>query len=441
MTGSSNVTIIGAGWAGLASAVALAAKGYKIELFEASAQAGGRARLINNGDMDLDNGQHILLGAYHELLGLLSLLDLDEAELFTRSRLHLNMHCLQGPGLQLSVPKLTSPLHMLTALLGAKGISLREKWCIIRCWSAMMRSGFRIKRDQSVADYLQQQSPRLIKLFWRPICIAALNTDIDKASMQVFMNVLNRSFTGSRSNSDVLLPRTCLHKVLPQPALDYIQRQGGIVRTSERLVKINIGATGVTDIETSKGNYPVSQLVLATPFEQCARLLAIHDQFSSIAKSLTAMKHQPITTVYMQFPEHIQLDGNMQGLCDGISQWFIDRRSCGQAGLIAAVISAEGAHMQMDKQALVEAVIAETRTLFPTWPAVISAYITREKTATFACTPESTPLRPKPGHIGDNIWLAGDYVDTGLPATLEGAVSSGLQCARQLTEHSANTIL
>jgi uncharacterized protein with NAD-binding domain and iron-sulfur cluster len=122
----------------------------------------------------------------------------------------------------------------------------------------------------------------------------------------------------------------------------------------------------------------------------------------------------------------------MLGLCDGIGQWFIDRRTCGQPGLIAAVISADGAHMLMDKETLTQQVLEETRKIFPHWPSPKSTWLIREKKASFSCTPDTNRLRPKGGQIGQNIWLAGDFVDTGLPATLEGAVSSGLQCARQI---------
>jgi squalene-associated FAD-dependent desaturase len=433
---NSQITVIGAGWAGLAASTLLVEHGYKVNLIEAAQQAGGRARSISMDGMDLDNGQHIMLGAYRELRGLLNILGLAESDIFIRTRLNLDMHCMHDAGLQIRAGKLFSPLHMMSALLFATGLSLTEKWKVSRCWMTLIRSGFKLDQDMPVVNFLEQhyQSTRLQKLFWRPVCIAALNTDTDKASMQVFLNVLKRSFTGCRSNSDMLLPKAGLHKVLPGPASEFIRQNGGTVRTGERLLKINIDphSDSVTDIETSKGNYPVSHLILATTYQQTRKLLAHLDQFSTIAETMSAFADEPITTVYMQFPQSIQLDGYMLGLCDGISQWFIDRRTCGQPGLIAAVISADGAHMQMDKETLTQHVLEETGKVFPHWPRPASTWLIREKMASFSCTPDANRLRPKAGHIGQNIWLAGDFVDTGLPATLEGAVSSGLQCARQI---------
>jgi squalene-associated FAD-dependent desaturase len=386
--------------------------------------------------MHLDNGQHIMLGAYSELRGLLRILGLAESDIFIRTRLNLDMHCMHGAGLQIKAGKLFSPLHMMSALLFARGLSLSEKWQVSRCWIMLMLSGFKLDQDMPVVNFLEQhdQSARLQALFWRPVCIAALNTDIDKASMQVFLNVLKRSFTGSRSNSDMLLPKAGLHKVMPGPACEFIRQHGGTVRTGERLLKINIDPDGdsVTGIETTKGNYPVSHLILATPYQQTRKLMAPLGHFSAIAKAMSTFADEPITTLYMQFPQSIQIDGYMLGLCDGISQWFIDRRTCGQAGLIAAVISADGAHMRMDKETLTQQVLEETGKLFPHWPRPQSTWLIREKMASFSCTPDTNRLRPKGGQIGQNIWLAGDFVDNGLPATLEGAVSSGLQCARQI---------
>ncbi len=435
------ITIIGAGWAGLAAAVTLAAQGYRINLIEAAPQAGGRARRISIGDIELDNGQHILLGAYQELLGLLKTLGLKEEDIFIRTRLNLKMHCMHGKGLHITVPKLGNPLHMLIALLAASGLSIAEKWKIIRCWTTMMQSGFKLDQDQTVTDYLdkQQQSERLVKLFWRPICVAALNTDIEKASMQAFLNVLNRSFADNRANSDMLLPRTGLDRVLPQPALDFIRQKGGKVSTGERLLKINTGPEGVTDIETTKGYHVVTHLILATPYQQTRKLLAPLGHHAAITTAMMTLEDEPITTLYMQFPRHIRLEGYMQGVCDGISQWFIDRRTCNQPGLIAAVISASGTHMQMDRETLTQAVIAEIEKIFPDWPQPSSTWLVREKRATFSCTPASGNIRPQPGNIGHNIWLAGDFVDTGLPATLEGAVASGLQCARQIITDTSIT--
>lgn len=431
-----DVAIAGAGWAGLASAAVLSTQGYKVLLLEAAAQAGGRARSIETPLGHLDNGQHIFIGAYTELLELIRLLNIPESRLFIRQNLELNVYSKSDKQLHIKAASLPSPLHLLVGLLTARGMSFTEKWSIIRCWLSLLLTDFKVDADEPVASFLikKKQSPRLIKLFWEPLCIAALNTSIDTASTQIYLNVLQRTFKGKRSNSDFLFARTSLNELLPLPLTDYIRKQGAEIKHNERLRQIHINSKTSTRIETSRNTYTVRHLLLATPFHQTHKLLSATDSFANIAHSLTQFQHEAITTLYMQFPETVRLDNYMCGLSDGIAQWFIDRRSCGQPGMIAAVISANGQHVSMDKASLTQIIIAETLSLFPDWPQPLQTYLIREKRATFSCTANITPLRPKPGSIGQHIWLAGDYLDTGYPATLEGAIVSGVQCAHQLIE-------
>ena len=431
-----DVAIAGAGWAGLATAAVLSKQGYKVLLLEAAAQSGGRARSIKTALGHLDNGQHIFIGAYTELLELIRLLKIPESSLFIRQNLELKVYSKSDKQLHIKTSRLPGPLHLLVGLLTARGMSFAEKGSIIRCWLSLLLTDFKIAVDEPVSSFLikKKQSPRLIKLFWEPLCIAALNTPINTASTEIYLNVLQRTFKGKRSNSDFLFARTSLNELLPLPLSDYIRNQGAEIRLNERLKQIYINSNHSLCIETSSNTYTARHLILATPFDQTRKLLSTIDSQADIAHSLTQFQHEAITTLYMQFPETVRLDNYMCGLSDGMAQWFIDRRSCGQAGMIAAVISANGEHMSMDKTSLTQAIIAETLLLFPHWPPPLHTYLIREKRATFSCTANITPVRPKPGTIGQNIWLAGDYLDTGYPATLEGAIVSGVQCAQQLIE-------
>lgn len=435
------MAVVGAGWAGLAAAVELSHRGHRVLLIEAGKQLGGRARSVTSNGQSLDNGQHILLGAYKELLGLLKLLNIQESDAFIRTPLNLKIKCMQKSGLHITAAKLFSPLHMLFAVIGAKGLSHTEKLKIIRFWASLLFSNFSIKQDIALADFLRKhkQTERITSLFWAPLCIAALNTPITYASTEIFLNVLKKSFTGSRNNSDILLPKTNLSGIIPEPAADFIQQQGGKIITGERVIKINVEDKQLSSIETNKNSYPTNHLILATPFRQTHRLLSPIEQFSAFNKSIDLLEHEPIITLYMQFPDNIQIDNYMLGIGDGVTQWLIDRRTCGQAGLIAAIISASGKHMSMDKDTLTQTILQETASLFPDWPAPRSTVLLREKQATFSCTANCRQLRPTAGHLGNNIWIAGDYLDTGLPATLEGAVMTGLQCAREVI-NSLNTI-
>ena len=434
---SSVIIIIGEGWSGLAAAASLTSRGFKPTVLEAAPQTGGRARSLENMNQQLDNGQHIMLGAYTSMLELLHLLNINPEDVLLRKRLDLKIDYLNKKGLHLKCSSLFSPLHMLTALLSTQGLSWREKGSVIQCWLNISIRRFRCQPDISVQQYLTRhgQSIRLIELFWQPLCLGALNTPITQASMQVFMTVLKRSFTGSRAFSDMLLPSTVLGNVIPAPATEYITRHGGQVKTGERVHEISID-NNACHVATSKGGYRASTLIMATPARQTAALLSCHTDFTKLGNNLRALGQQPITTLYIQYPESVYIDGDMHGLCGTTTQWLVDRRSCGQPGLIAAVISATGPHMDMDKATLTNTILSEVQQVFPHWPQPEDSFLVREKQATFSCTVDINKIRPQTGHIGHNIWLAGDYLATGLPATLEGAVASGLQCARLIMQNA-----
>ena len=427
------IIIAGAGWSGLAAAVQLTAQGFPVKLLEAASEAGGRARNITISNQSLDNGQHLLLGAYNNVLTLLQLLDIHESDVLLRQPLLLNVHSPTDTGIQIRAAKLFSPFHILSGIMMASGFSVREKIKLMRGMLAFRLQKFTVNPDISVKQLLlnNKQTPRIIKLFWEPICVAALNTQIEKASANVLLQVLKKSFTRSRTNSDMLLPRVGLGQLIPSTALNYLTQHGSEIHFRERATKLIIDEHGIQSIQTRQGAHPCQYLVLALPFKQSLRLINEH---STIKSQLSHCKfeYEPVTTLYLQYPEHIRLENHIAGTADSTAQWLIDRRSCNQPGLIAAVISASGPHQKLDKQLLTNKVIAEISLLYPDWPAPLSTWLTREKQATFSCDYKTNHLRPHNHALGQNIWLAGDYIDPNLPATLEAAVQAGLQCANQI---------
>ena len=151
------------------------------------------------------------------------------------------------------------------------------------------------------------------------------------------------------------------------------------------------------------------------------------------------MDHQPICTVYLRYPESVDPGTPMLGLVGRITQWIFDRRLTGQPGVMSAVISASGPHLALDNAALLERVGRELAEVFPRWPRWESGWVVREKRATFACTVDVEQRRPPHRTPVEGLWLAGDFTATGLPGTLEGAVASGLQCARSLLADREST--
>ena len=433
---ATHVAVVGGGCAGLAAAARLAEHGTRITLFEASPHLGGRARGVSWKNLSLDNGQHILLGAYNETLRLLQLAGRNPEEVFLRMPLRLHMH---GELKLNACPLLPALLHILSGLLLANGLSLGERFTAIHFMAWMKLQGFKLDKDETLGALLQRkrQSARLTRLLWEPLCLAALNTPVAEASAQVFLNVLRDSFAGKRADSDMLLPRCDLSSLLADPLADYVERKGGRVVRSAPVV----GLSKPDDflLETEGGmRETFTHVVLATSPFRLQPLLEHFPQMADTVDAVSQFDYQPIYTVYLQYPEGTRIDSPMLGFAGdrnaGLhSQWVFDRGwLCNQPGLLAVVISAEGTHQKLTQQVLAESVASELATAFPHLPPPLWRKVIAEKRATFACQPGMTrPLQttPVPG-----LFLAGDYSTDGVaanlyPATIEGAVRSGVQCA------------
>lgn len=422
----SHVCIIGGGYAGMAAAVELSARNIPVTVFESAKQLGGRARGVLHHDTQLDNGQHLLLGCYRETLRLIELVGGDINRDFLRLPLQLDLH----GHFSLKAPHLPAPLHLLVALLKARGITRGERIQAVRFMLALQLMGFRLPNDMTVARLLVQhgQNADLTLKLWEPLCIAALNTPVHKASAQVLLNVLRDALSRTRADSDMLLPRLDFTALFPQRAAAYIEQHGGRVHTSCGVESI-VPGKGTFKLATTQGTHSFSHVICAAPPAVAARLLHPIAELDRTVAQINSLEQQPIYTVYMQYPAHIALPHPMIGLHRRFSQWLFDKgQIAAQPGLLAAVISAEGIHQELSQEELTVKVITELKEEFgiaatPLWFKVIA-----EKRATFCCSPGLQ--RPELLTALPGLVLAGDYTKGDYPATLEGAVISGIRCAR-----------
>jgi len=419
------VAIIGGGYAGMAAAVALAERCIPVTVFESARQLGGRARGMLHGDMQIDNGQHLLLGCYRETLRLIEQVGGNIKQDFLRLPLQLDLH----GEFSLRAPRLPAPLHLLAALLGAQGLTWSERIKAARFMLALRRANFHLPSDMTVAELLarHRQDADLSFKLWEPLCIAALNTPINKASAQVLLNVLRDALNRSRADSDMLLPRVDFTALFPQRAASYIEQRGGKVHTSCGVEAILPQGDGI-ELATANGAERFSHVICAAPPVVAAKLLRPLAALENTVAQIDTLEHQPIYTVYLQYPPTVRLPHPMIGLHRRFSQWLFDKgQIAGQHGLLAAVISAEGIHQELPQEQLAHKVVAELREEFgiadpPQWFKVIA-----EKRATFCCAPNLS--RPAQQTARPGLLLAGDYTAGDYPATLEGAVLSGLRCA------------
>ncbi len=429
----SPIIIIGGGWAGLATAVRLTRQGYPVTLLEAGKQLGGRARSSVMGEQRVDNGQHLMLGAYSSMLDLLQTLGVAESEVFLRTPLRLNVQCLNGEQLDLRAPALPAPLHLLVAFLRCKGISWKDKLLGLVSMDRLMKAAIDTHNDISVSQLLTRYAvPTAIQTKLQiPLCIAALNTAPEQASAQIFVNVLREAFKHGRAASDLLIPTADLDALLPKPARVYLQQQGAELRLESRVSELLIDSQqGIRGVKLASGEcLEAQQVVLAANYPQAGKLLARSAETQVLAHSLSAFNDEPIITLYYQFDASVKLDFPMLGTLGGYAEWVFDRRIVQQPGLLAVVISASGPHTRLGRNELAAAVLAELRQLLGNLPEPEDILVLKESRATFSCRVGIEAKRPGNRTAINGLWLAADYTQTGFPATLEGAVRSGYNCA------------
>jgi hydroxysqualene dehydroxylase len=389
------IAVIGAGYAGMAAAVTLAERGAPVTVLESGPVPGGRARRVMSQGNELDNGQHIFVGAYTQLFALMRTVGVPDEALL---RLPLQIRYASGFSFRAG----------LSGLLFARGVRVSEKIQTLSFMASLRRSGFRVEPDVTVKEFLDRhgQHGTMRHYLWAPLCVSALNTPLDQASANAFLAALRDTIGSGGGAADLVLPRLDLSRLFPEPAAEFVRARGGEVRCG----------TTVRDLNALKSEYRA--IVVAVGPHQLKTLMP------EIAETFT---YQPIYTCYLQYPEDTRLDFPMLGMSQGLVQWVFDRGALlGEKGRLACVISAQGDHQQLSQDELAEACHRElARDALvkgqPLWRRVIA-----EKRATISCTPG---LR-RPAVNAGGVILAGDYTDEEYPPTLEAAVRSGVRAAR-----------
>ncbi|TAK48222.1 MAG: hypothetical protein EPO27_06390 [Betaproteobacteria bacterium] len=399
----------------MAAAVTLAERGVPVTVFESAPVAGGRARRVRTQGHELDNGQHILAGAYSELLRLMRRVGVPD-----NAVLRLPFELRYADGFALRALWLPAPLGLLGGLLAARRIPLAERFAAVRFMRALRRPEFRIAPDCTVEALLarHRQDGRIGHYVWQPLCVSALNTPPRQASARVFARVLRDSLAGVPGASDLLLPRVDLSRLFPEHAAGYLQANGGELRTGCTVRQV------MPDLAVDGERF--ARIVLAVGPHQLS-------PFAALVGALPAFDYQPIHTCYLQYAAGVKLPFPMLGLASGLVQWAFDRGALlGEKGRLACVISAQGDHQQMAQDEIAatchrELALALGRLPDPLWHQVIA-----EKRATIACTPGLRHPGPRTATAG--LFLAGDYTDPEYPPTLEAAVRSGVRAARLALE-------
>lgn len=443
MSGDPDVIVVGGGFAGLSAATLLAERGRHVLVIEARPSTGGRATAFTDPSTGerVDNGQHVLVGGYHETFRFLRRIG-TASDVYLQPHLTIDFVDDGGRRSRLFCPGLPPPLHLLAGVTTWKALSWRDRICVLRLGGGLRRADALHKgHSQTVREWLERQgqTPRTIEMLWAPLAVAALNESIERAAAAPFVEVLRRMFGRGPRDASLGLPRKPLDELYAIPAQQYIEARGGTVRTGEtaRIVCDAAEAmsprrgTGFT-IELRRESIRAPTVICAVPW------YALGDTFVDPPEALRpviadaqATSASPIVTVNLWFNRRVT-DAPFVGLPGRAMQWVFDKGTLfgGETSHLSLVSSGADALVARTNDELIEIAMAEIAAALPRarGGSLRRAVVVRERRATFSVAPGQPP---RPGVLTGmpGLFLAGDWIDTGLPATIESAVVSGHRAA------------
>lgn len=431
-----DVIVIGGGVAGFSAATALAEAGAQVLLLEARPGLGGRATAFTDPGTGerVDNGQHILMGCYYDTLKLLARIGASDRVRW-QAGLALTMVDERGHESVLKLPPMASPLHLLGGVLAWDALSWFERMSILRVGAALTPRGqnFSSASRESVREWLVRhgQAPRLCELFWEPLALAALNQSIDQAAASYFVTILAQMFGPDSTAAALVMPAVPLDELYAEPARAWLEARGHEVRVNAP-VKVEVVADRVTGVRV-RGEHLAAPWVISTvPWHGLGALFESPPQ--SLAMTIanaTALGSLPIVTVNLWFDRPVMHE-SLIGLPGRAFQWVFDRRAIigGASSHLSMISSGAEAIVAMSNDELIALALADVRAALPAarTATVRKGLAVREKRSTFSLAPDA-PARPQAETGIAGFLLAGDWIDTGLPATIESAAVSGHRAA------------
>ena len=430
--------IIGAGFAGLSAGAMLAEHGIPVLVLEARGRLGGRATAFADRETGerVDNGQHVMFGCYVETLRFLQRVGASGS---VRIQPSLSVPFIdeRGSWSELRCPaRLPPPLHLLAGVLRWPAIPVGDRLSALRLAPELLSRGTEPsldKADVSVAQWLHNsgQSERLVRALWEPLAVAALNQPIDSAQAAPFRVVLSRMFGRDRLASSIVLPAVPLNEMYAEPTRRFIEAHGGEVRT-HALARIVLDGPRVVGVDVRGERVPASTVISSVPWHGLrSALLSPPPVLAEIAEDAARMRSMPIVTANLWY-DRVITSHEFVGLIGRTTQWIFDkRRVFGEAAShLSLVTSAAERLAPLSNEALIAIAERDVRDTLPEARSatMVRATIVRDKQATFSLA-AGQPRRPSTTTPVRGLFLAGDWIDTGLPSTIESAVVSGHQAA------------
>ncbi len=433
-----SVLVVGGGFAGLSAAIRAIELGARVTLVEATRHGGGRARSFEDRTLGctIDNGQHLMMGCYHHTRAFLRALDAENLVDFQRD-LTVSMVRPGGNPSRLRCPALPAPWHLGAGLLGMRGLGWRHKAVALRA-GLLLASEVRRPDDTETCDaWLRRmgQTAAVRAQFWEPLIWATLNEDPLVASAAMLLAVLERAFLGTRDDSTLGVPRRPLSELYVPRALERIEAAGGSVHLGDPVRRLHVEDGRVAGVTTRGGRrFDAGRVIAALPPHALLEILPddwrVHPEFADVAR----LTYAPIVNLWARV-RRSPLDGQpFVGLVHSPIHWVFDRTRIegrdDDEPVLSCTISGAYGFLRDTAKSLQDLFVAEMRRFFPKVPVEVVAFkAIKEKRATISHAAGTYGLRPTVASPIAGLFLAGDWVRTGIPATIESACQSGHEAA------------
>lgn len=440
--------ILGGGLAGIATALRLAQAGQAVTLVETRMRLGGRATSFDDPATDdlLDNCQHVLLRCctnlidLYERLGMAHQIDWHKRFYFCNNQGHID---------EMQADDLPAPTHLTASMMSFAGMTWAEKFAISRGMIAVMKAGVTGRKkwhNRSFADWLTEhkQPAGAIQKFWACVTISALNEQPQNMAADYALQVFQEAFCANSTAYHMGLPRVPLVK-LYDTAQHAIEQAGGhvLLRTSAEKLLFDDGR--ITGVKLCDGSYLTANHYVSTvPFDRLAKLCdAPLTKADARLQQLGQIGVSPIVGIHIWF-SHVVMDLPHMALTESPLHWIFNKGTDGAGWQhLHGVISAADDLVALSSEQIMQLVVTEMRNVLPKVGTLEPVHyrVVKEKRATFRLAPGIDAIRPEPTGEVKNLILAGDWTNSGWPATMEGAVRSGYRAAGAILKQGDKLLL
>ena len=452
----SEVIIIGGGIAGVSSAIRLLDNGYRVNIIESRSFLGGRSFSFKDKltGIDLDNGQHVITKAcsnYLELSKRLGILNGWKQQ----DNFHLQVYDrFNKLGLLQSSP-LPAPFHLAPSFFKYQHLNFREKISIC----AALYKAKRTNRDSReferllFVDWLlrNKQTPRSIEFFWNLIVMPILNDRVQDVNTRMALMAIQEGLLKSKHNADIGYPIKNVPSMMAKSVSGYFAKQGSLLTLSTTVTGLKIRDGEIKAVELKNGVELDTQIVIsAIPVDSLLKILPRRTRSIPYFERLKGFQNAPIVNIHFWYDRKV-MNTEFCVFVDGALQWVfnkndidpelssefngVDSNITSNVGQhICISLSAAWEYIDQSKGDLIRKFMKEMALSFPVvrQSKVLKALVIKQRNATFRCVPGSGDIRPGSQTPYGNLFLAGDWTDTGWPSTMEGAVRSGYNAAQAI---------